>query len=126
MGWETRARGGRYYTRSVRIGGRVCRQYIGKGELAEAMAGLDALDRARREDARDEARERRRQADAAEAAVADFCREVEAALRAALEAAGYHRHKRGEWRKRRVTGERQGEHERQGGGARQEGGQNGG
>jgi hypothetical protein len=50
VGWETRARGVRYYTRSRRINGRVVREYIGTGPVAEAIAALEARDRVARLD----------------------------------------------------------------------------
>ena len=45
MGRETRKRGGRYYTKSKRVKGRVVREYIGTGEVAEIIATLDAAGR---------------------------------------------------------------------------------
>ena len=102
MPWETRARGDRYYTRSRRVNGRVVREYFGCGKDAIRAAAEDAA---------------RRQAEAAvrAAEVADRATlaEVDAAMaeldalagrcfRAAMEAAGYHQHDRGPWRKRRV------------------------
>ena len=101
MGWDTRGGRGRYYTRSRREGGRVVREYLGGGALAQAAADLDALGRERRGLERQQAQEQRQEDAQIEQAVGDFCREVEAALRAALESAGYHRHARGQWRKRR-------------------------
>jgi len=44
MGWETRGNGS-YYYRKVRDGGRVRSEYVGAGMLAEALAGLDEIDR---------------------------------------------------------------------------------
>ena len=44
MGWEQR-HGRRYYYRKSRQGRRVCSQYVGAGELPEALALLDRLGR---------------------------------------------------------------------------------
>ena len=49
MGWEPRERGGPYYTRSRREGGRVAREYVGSGEIAEALAQADETIRRVRE-----------------------------------------------------------------------------
>ena len=48
MGWEEHKRGGRYYTRSRKVNGRVVREYVGRGEVAKAIATLDAVDRLER------------------------------------------------------------------------------
>ena len=101
MGWETRQRGGRYYTHSRRAGGRVVREYLGTGRIAELAALLDEWEREEREAARREDRERRAQIEAADTLIDTLCRGTDALARAALLAAGYHQHDRGAWRKRR-------------------------
>ncbi len=101
MAWETRQRGGRYYTRSQRQGGQVVRVYVGGGERGEQAAAADAIARERRAAERAEHRQERRQRDMAEAQLMSWYAAVDTQLRQALTAAGYHQHKRGEWRQRR-------------------------
>lgn len=97
MGWDR----GRYYTRSRRENGCVIREYVGAGPVGKLAAKLDAIAR------QDRAFDR-------------LCRQVEreellgvpdelgrlndladVLTRAALLAAGYRQHHRGEWRRRR-------------------------
>ncbi len=99
--WERRERGGLYYTRSRKEGGRVVRGYIGGGILGELAAQMDAEDRRRREEEAAAWKEEREQMEALEALVEELCEAAEVLAKAALVAAGYHQHKRGEWRKRR-------------------------
>jgi hypothetical protein len=100
LGLETRQRGGLYFYRKVREGGRVVSEYAGSGAIGALYAALDGSTRAAQAAER---AERRAQVEAERAAERDArqlaaeCQEL-AAL--ALLAAGYHRHKR-QWRKRR-------------------------
>ena len=48
MAWETRKGKGRYYTRSVKVNGRVHRLYYGKGTEGEYAAGRDLYRRMER------------------------------------------------------------------------------
>ena len=107
MGWETRSRGGRYYTRSRRENGRIIREYVGTGPLAESIAARDAHIRAERTEARERERREREHLEAADGLIADFCQEVEGLARNMLAAAGYHQHARGEWRKQRGPANRE-------------------
>src|SRR5262245_39804097 len=97
MGWEK----GGYYTRSRKVGGRVVREYVGSGlpAILAALADTEARrERAEQERAfRDEKAARR----AAEAELDGMIELTDLAARAALLAAGFHQHKRGEWRRRR-------------------------
>jgi hypothetical protein len=93
MGWDK----GRYYTRSRKANGRVAREYVGTGEAAERAARLDAMARQEREARRAALAELA----ALDAPLDDLAELTDLLARAALAAAGYRRHHRGEWRKRR-------------------------
>jgi hypothetical protein len=99
MGWE---RG--YYYRVRKVSGRVVREYVGGGAIGELCAELDEIERQERgrkrryqKKERDKIEALKKQLDGLEA-VADL------AARAALLAAGFRKHKRGEWRRRRAQG----------------------
>jgi hypothetical protein len=98
MGWEKRKRGGRYYTRSRKIAGRVGREYVGTGPVAEAAAAFDEL--ARREQTVRMRAERER-LESGDAAAAELDSIATVLTRAVLVEAGFHQHHRGEWRRRR-------------------------
>jgi hypothetical protein len=90
----------RYYYRCMRRHGRPIRQYVGTGQVAELAATEDARRRVEREiEARNRLAEQARLLEGQEPLVR-LCQSVEVVARAALTAAGYHRHQRGEWRHR--------------------------
>ena len=98
MGWETR--GGRtYYYQKHRIGGRVVSEYVGGGEFSQLVAEVDALDRAERQERRAQFLADRQRQKELDAQVDQACAACSEAIAAALEAAGFHRHK-GQWRRR--------------------------
>jgi hypothetical protein len=98
MGWDRRG----YYYRSRKVNGRVEREYIGTGQLAELVARMDALEREQREVERACCRAERAELEALDGPVNELNDLAELVARAALVAAGYRQHKRGPWRKRRV------------------------
>jgi hypothetical protein len=100
MGWEKRKRGGLYYTRSKKVGGRVVREYVGGGTLGQIAALQDAQERRLREDEAALWKEERERLEALLAPVEQLYEATEILYRAALLAAGFRRHQRGEWRKR--------------------------
>lgn len=100
MGWESRGGGGRYYTRSRRVAGRVVREYVGSGPGAELEAIQDELARRDRKAAREKWQAIVEQVDLADRELARYSRETDRLMRAALLAAGYHQHDRGTWRRR--------------------------
>ena len=101
MGWEDRERGTRYYTRSRREGGRIVREYIGTGPLAELAALQDEADRLRREEEARVWREEHECLEDLDGTADELCELAELLTRAALVDAGYRQHNRGEWRKPR-------------------------
>ena len=99
MAWERRVRGGWYYTRSRRVGGRVVREYVGGGLVGEMAAAADAASRADAQRKAQVWRERRARLEAASEISGRFSDAVDGLARGALVIAGYHQHHRGEWRK---------------------------
>jgi hypothetical protein len=97
VGWDK----GRYYTRSKKVNGRVVREYYGAGPAAERVARRDAIERERRAAARADEQGKRAELDALDAPLAELDEMAELLAHAALVAAGFRQHKRGEWRKRR-------------------------
>jgi hypothetical protein len=105
MGWEKRERGGPYYTRSKKVGGRVVREYVGGGTLGHLAALQDAQERQRREEEATLWKEERERLEALLAPIEQLCEAAEILHRAALLAAGFRRHQRGEWRRQRESKE---------------------
>ena len=101
MAWESRKGRGRYYTRSRRVGGRVVREYLGKGWNALSVADLDDLLRAKRRTALAARREVNGELQKIDADLLAICKSVDLVAKAAMLAAGYHQHHRGEWRRKR-------------------------
>jgi len=110
MAWETRKGTKRqYYTRSRRVNGQVQREYLGCGELARLSAEIDtAADEVQAALRTIAAQQRRHDQERREAIYGAILTPLDAldvlcqaAMRRELLAAGYHQHKRGEWRKQR-------------------------
>ena len=101
MGWEVRGRC-RFYTRSRKVAGRVVREYIGTGAVAELAAAADAVRRADRRTAMEARRAEQANWQAALAPLLELSRVADLLARAALLAGGYHRHAR-TWRKKRYV-----------------------
>src|SRR5579883_75345 len=107
MGWETRPSGRRYLYRSVRAGGRVVKEYLGRDDpFSHLMAAEVAEVQARRADLRATARAYREgvrdRADEVAALVEAANIQIRTVVHGLLVAAGYHRHKRGEWRMKKL------------------------
>lgn len=107
MPWEQRGNQ-TYYYRSKRVGGRVVKEYLGGGVLGMLAAETDEIEREQRADERAQLQaERDHWADLERSArelddLADGLAAVE------LLTAGFHRHDRGTWRRRRDESERDG------------------
>ena len=100
MAWEER--GGRlYYYKSRRVGGRVVKEYVGSGPIAELAAAADERDRRAELDRRESEKAERERLEAFDREIDAVCEAIDLAARAALVEAGYRQHNRGEWRLRR-------------------------
>lgn len=91
-----------YGYETYREGGRVCRRYIGRGAWVNAAIYLNRLDR-ERDDDRQRQRAPLESMRASEAALNAYCGALDSLVSDAMHAGGYHRHKRGDWRKRRYS-----------------------
>jgi hypothetical protein len=100
MAWEARG-SRRYYTRSKRVNGRVVREYVGTGPVAELAAAADSLRRADRLAALESLRGEQARWREALTPLLALSRVADLVARAALLAAGYHQHSRSSWRKKR-------------------------
>jgi hypothetical protein len=96
VSWERR-KGSSYYYRGIREGKRVRKVYLGGAPEAVAAARVDA-ERRVHEQAERTARAEVEQLDAQ---MDRMCRVVQRLMTAVLYSEGFHRHDRGEWRKRR-------------------------
>jgi hypothetical protein len=100
MPWSRRG-GTRFYYRSVRLGGRQRRLYVGGGERGRQAAEA-ARERLRRQlEATAAFRQEQARLDGALAPLAELGRVAAEAMRWALGAWGYRRHAGGAWRRRR-------------------------
>lgn len=100
MGWK-QINGRSYYYRSVREAGRTRTEYVGTGEVAGLIAQLDLGLRAGRAIERAEREAERERIESEDREVAEWFDRVESVARVAMLTAGFHRHHRGEWRRRR-------------------------
>ena len=100
MAWERR-KPGRYFYRSRRVGGRVVKDYFGKGPIGQLVADLAEEGRARR--AEDAAALRTEQVclEALDRPPKALDRACALLATAALTAAGFRRYNYGPWRRRR-------------------------
>lgn len=81
------------------------REYVGGGSAAEMYARLDQIQRQERMETRERLQEERRHFDEIDRIAAEYFRQVEDVFSQVMEAAGYRKHDRGAWRKRRHSGE---------------------
>jgi hypothetical protein len=97
MGFDRRG----YYYRAKKVNGRVVREYVGGGEAAALVARMDELRREQARLERERERAAREELAALEVPLEELVELTDLLATAALLAAGYRRHKRGEWRKKR-------------------------
>ena len=97
MGWEK----GLYYTRSKKVNGRVVREYIGTGYVADLTAEVDTFKKEQRSLEAAELRYEKAELAFFDDVIKTLEETTDLAVRAALTAAGYRQHKRGEWRRQR-------------------------
>jgi hypothetical protein len=100
VAWESRGRA-RYYYAAARQDGRVVKRYVGRGPVAEVVAGLDAEGRRRRAAGAEAVRDERARHEPAGRALAELDAACTMLVEVTLTAAGYRRVNYGPWRRRR-------------------------
>jgi hypothetical protein len=100
MAWEQRGNRA-YYYRSVRSGTRVTKEYAGGGLMGELAAEFEAERREQRDCERAQAERERQGWAALEQPTRELDDLVDLLMGPRLAVEGYHRHDRGEWRRRR-------------------------
>ncbi len=100
MSWEIRG-DRRYYYRARKVGGRVVKEYVGAGLLAELAARQDTRTREARAASARARQAERAGLEAVDGELTDIDDAIETLSRASLVLSGYHRHQRGTWRRRR-------------------------
>ena len=100
MGFESRKGKGRYLYLSRRVDGRVTKEYIGKGALAESLSDRLTLARAEHRTARIAAQIENERDTEATIPLTELCKYPDLLVKATLLTAGFHTHK-GQWRRRR-------------------------
>lgn len=102
MGWRPR-KNTDYLYRSKRVAGRVVTEYVGRGRHAELVAEQDARRRVERAEQAARFRTFRAELSATDRVAAGRFKMVQAIVAWALERAGFHRHDRGSWRRKRMA-----------------------
>ena len=97
----TWCRNQRYWYRSRRVGDRVVSVYLGADEAGALQAEIDNAEQRQARAERERERAGQDEARAVQVALADLARASDELVAAVLTAAGYHRHQRGTWRRRR-------------------------
>jgi hypothetical protein len=102
-------RGGRAYLyRSERRGGRVTSRYVASGEAAVLMATLEGVERDEADFRRDSERQECKELDDLDGGLDELVKRAHALAAETLTGMGFHLHRRGQWRRRRVKRDRQG------------------
>ena len=100
MAWERRGNRS-YYYRSVRTGTRVTKEYAGGGLMGALAEEFEAERREKRAYEVDRRRRERARWAALEQPARELDELADVLMTASLMMAGFHRHDRGEWRRRR-------------------------
>jgi hypothetical protein len=101
MAWERRGTRRYFYISRRDPGGRVVKQYVGAGAKGARAATSLAVAKAQRQLDRIAVMAERARLRPLDRLVAEFADAADFLLAATLLAAGYHRHRRGRWRRRR-------------------------